>query len=95
MTSALRGERGVTQCVSNTIDRLRECVTKGGWGQKSQNFCGRHFSIAPALHKMSRGEDGTAGGGDVLKRLMKFLGEGGIGGGERGGGWSDIRAASA
>ena len=66
-------------------------------GVKNPKIFADVISVSPltALHKMSRGEDGTAGGGDVLKRLMKFLGEGGIGGGEMGGGWSDIRAASA
>ena len=34
MTSALRGGGGVSQCVTNTSDRLRECVTKGGRGSK-------------------------------------------------------------
>ena len=34
MTSALRG-RGVTQYVTNTTDRLRECVTKGGGNPKN------------------------------------------------------------
>ena len=34
MTSALRGGGGVTQYVTNTTDRLRECVTKGGRGSK-------------------------------------------------------------
>ena len=38
MTSALRGE-GVTQYVTNTTDRLRECMTKGGEGvQNPENF---------------------------------------------------------
>ena len=32
MTSALRGGGGVTQYVTNTTDRLREYVTKGGEG---------------------------------------------------------------
>ena len=37
MTSALRG--GVTQYVTNTTDRLRECVTKGREGvQNPENF---------------------------------------------------------
>ena len=33
------GGRGVTQYVTNTTDRLRECVTKGGEGvQNPENF---------------------------------------------------------
>ena len=32
------GERGVTQYVTNTTDRLRECVTKGGGVQNPENF---------------------------------------------------------
>ena len=32
--------RGVTQYVTNTTDRLRECVTKGGRGsKKEENLC--------------------------------------------------------
>ena len=42
------GGGGVTQYVTNTTDRLRVCVTKGGGGPKSQKFCGRHLSIAPS-----------------------------------------------
>ena len=34
MTSALRGGGGVAQYVTNTTDRLHECVTKGGEGPK-------------------------------------------------------------
>ena len=34
MTSRSRGGEGVTQCVTNSTDRLRECVTKGGRGSK-------------------------------------------------------------
>ena len=35
------GGGGVDHYVTNTTDRLRECVTKGGGGPKSQKFCGR------------------------------------------------------
>ena len=35
--SALRGE-GVTKYVTNTTDRLRECVTKGEGVQNPDNF---------------------------------------------------------
>ena len=39
MTSALRGEEGVSQNVIYTSDRLRECVIKGGEGvQYPENF---------------------------------------------------------
>ena len=34
MTSRSRGE-GVTQSETNSTDRLRECVTKGGEGSKN------------------------------------------------------------
>ena len=50
MMSALRG-REVTQYVINTTDRLREGVTKGGGGPKSQKFCGCHSTIA-AKHNL-------------------------------------------
>ena len=30
--------RGVTQYVTNTTDRLRECMTKGGGVQNPKNF---------------------------------------------------------
>ena len=35
MTSRSRGGGGVTQCVTNSTDRLRECGTKGGRGSKN------------------------------------------------------------
>ena len=43
MTSRSRGE-GVTQSMTNSTDRLRECVTGGV--QNPKKFCGRHLSIA-------------------------------------------------
>ena len=39
MTSRSRGGEGVVQNVTNSTDRLRECVTKGGEGvQNPENF---------------------------------------------------------
>jgi len=37
VTSAVRGGRGVTQYVTNTTDRLHECVTRGG-AQNPETF---------------------------------------------------------
>ena len=39
--------RGVTQCVTNSTDRLRECVTKGGGGPKYWKFCVMSFMDGP------------------------------------------------
>ena len=45
MTSRRGG--GVTKCVTNNTDRLRECVTRGKRGQKCENFARRHLRMAP------------------------------------------------
>ena len=47
MTSALRGGGGVSQCVTNTSDRLRECVTKGGRGSKIPKILRTSFKYRP------------------------------------------------
>ena len=61
MTSAQRGGGGVTQCVTNKTDRLRECVTKGGGGPKSRKFCGQPVLI------------GCVKCGDGVSKIPKIL----------------------
>ena len=45
MMSRSRGE--VTLSVTNSTDRLRECVTKGGGGPKTPKICVTSFMDGP------------------------------------------------
>ena len=58
MKSRSRGEGGVTQSVTNSTDRLRECVMKVGGVQKTQKICVTLFMDGP-----KGGEEGEGGEG--------------------------------